>query len=150
MYRCVFYYKTVAKLSAYIQTLKDGKAYTVEIKAKPKKRSLNANAYMWSLLDKLADKMNLPKTEIYQGYVRQYGKSVDYQLPDASIPALTTVWSENGIGWTWDKVDEGEQEGTSIIRFYYGTSCYGSRRMSHLLHAVVQDCQALGMPSNSL
>lgn len=136
---------TVAKLSAYIQTLKEDKTYTVEIKAKPKKRSLNANAYMWVLLDKLAAKLHLSKTELYQGYVRQYGKSVDYQLPEKSIPALTTVWSEYGTGWTWEKVDDGAQPETAIIRFYYGSSCYGTKRMARLIDAVVQDCQAVGI-----
>lgn len=136
---------TIAKLSACIQTLKEDKTYTVEIKAKPQTRSLNANAYMWVLLDKLAAKLNVPKTELYRGYVRQYGKSVDYQLPNGAIPALTTVWSQYGTGWTWEKVDDGRQPETAVIRFYYGSSCYGTKRMARLIDAVVQDCHALGI-----
>ena len=87
----------------------------------------------------------ITKDEIYRGYVRQYGKSVDYQLPDSAVNAMTKSWGRNGLGWTAEKVDDGIYPRTSLVRFYYGTSCYGTKRIARLIDAVVQDCKALGI-----
>lgn len=42
-----------------VSSFEDGKTYTVEIKEKKEKRSREANAYAWVLLDKLAEKLGL-------------------------------------------------------------------------------------------
>lgn len=141
---------TMAKVGAFIGSLAEQKDYVLEIKPKPKRRSLDANAYMWALLGKLQAELakndpQITKDEIYQGYVRQYGKSVDYQLPDSAVNAMTKSWGMNGLGWTAEKVDDGIYPRTSLVRFYYGTSCYGTKRMARLIDAVVQDCKALGI-----
>lgn len=141
---------TMAKVGAFIGSLAEQKDYVLEIKPKPKRRSLDANAYMWVLLTKLQAELaktdpHITKDELYIGYVRQYGRSVEYQLPDTAVEAMTAVWSAYGTGWQTEKVDEGAEPGTSIVRFYYGSSCYGKKRMARLIDAVVQDCKALGI-----
>ena len=40
-----------------------------EIKEYKKKRSLNANSYCWVLLQKLADKLNTTKEELYRNSI---------------------------------------------------------------------------------
>nr|DAO27175.1 MAG TPA: NinB protein [Caudoviricetes sp.] len=139
---------TMAKVGAFIESLVDKEEYVLEIKPRVKHRSLDANRYMWVLISKLQAELakndpQITKDEIYQGYVRQYGKSVDYQLPDSAVNAMTKSWGRNGLGWTAEKVDDGIYPRTSLVRFYYGTSCYGSKRMARLIDAVVQDCKAL-------
>lgn len=49
------------------------KEYTVTIKQRRKKRSLDANAYMWVLLGKLAEKLRTSSDELYIWFIRQYG-----------------------------------------------------------------------------
>ncbi len=139
---------TMAKVGAFIESLADQKDYVLEIKPKVKHRSLSANAYMWVLIGKLQAELakndpQINKEEIYQGYVRQYGRSVDYQIPDSAVNAMISSWEKNGLGWTAEKVDDGIYPRTSLVRFYYGTSCYGTKRMARLIDAVVQDCKAL-------
>lgn len=141
---------TMAKVGAFIGSLAEQKDYVLEIKPKPKRRSLDANAYMWALIGKLQAELakndpQITKDEIYRGYVRQYGKSVEYQIPDSAVNAMTKSWGRNGLGWTAEKVDDGIYPRTSLVRFYYGTSCYGTKRMVRLIDAVVQDCKALGI-----
>ena len=43
----------MAKVGAFIGSLAEQKDYVLEIKPKPKRRSLDANAYMWALIGKL-------------------------------------------------------------------------------------------------
>ena len=141
---------TMAKVGAFIESLVDKEEYVLEIKPRVKHRSLAANRYMWALIGKLQAELakndpHITKDEIYQGYVRQYGKFVDYQLPDSAVNAMTKSWGRNGLGWTAEKVDDGIYPRTSLVRFYYGTSCYGTKRMARLIDAVVQDCKALGL-----
>lgn len=141
---------TMAKVGAFIESLVDKEEYVLEIKPRVKHRSLDANRYMWALIGKLQAELakndpHITKDEIYQGYVRQYGRSVDYQLPDSAVNAMTKSWGMNGLGWTSEKVDDGIYPRTSLVRFYYGTSCYGTKRMARLIDAVVQDCKALGI-----
>lgn len=141
---------TMAKVGAFIESLVDKEEYVLEIKPRVKHRSLDANRYMWVLIGKLQAELakndpQITKDEIYQGYVRQYGKSVDYQLPDSAVIAMMRSWGKNGLGWTAEKVDDGIYPRTSLVRFYYGTSCYGTKRMARLIDAVVQDCKALGI-----
>ena len=141
---------TMAKVGAFIESLVDKEEYVLEIKPRVKHRSLDANRYMWVLIGKLQAELakndpQITKDEIYQGYVRQYGKSVDYQIPDSAVNAMMKSWGKNGLGWTAEKVDDGIYPRTSLVRFYYGTSCYGTKRMARLIDAVVQDCKALGI-----
>lgn len=37
------------------------------------KRSLDSNAYAWVLMDRLAEKLNMTKEEIYKGYIKEIG-----------------------------------------------------------------------------
>ena len=45
------------------------KKYTVTIKEFRKKRSLDANAYAWVLMNKLADKLNMGVRDLYRHYI---------------------------------------------------------------------------------
>lgn len=46
---------------------------SVEIKKFRRKRSLDANAYAWVLIDKLAAALNMEKVEVYRELIRNIG-----------------------------------------------------------------------------
>mgnify|MGYP004523738417 CR=1 FL=1 len=62
-----------SKARQVLDALKEGQVYDVEIKEHREKRSLDANAYFWVLVDRLAEKLRIPKTEIYRRYIREIG-----------------------------------------------------------------------------
>lgn len=114
------------------------------------KRSLNANSYMWRLIGELERELSknderVTKDNIYQSYIKEYGRSKEYQIPTEAVKAMTAVWTAYGLGWFCEIVDDGAVENTKVVRFYYGSSCYSSSRMSRLIKAVVADCEALGI-----
>lgn len=118
-----------------------------------KARSLNANAYMWVLLTKLQNELQkndpqITKDELYMNYIKDYGRSVEYIIQNEAINAMISVWSAYGLGWFAEKVDEAG-DNASIIRFYYGSSCYNVKRMKRLIDAVVTDCKALGIETRT-
>ena len=132
-----------------VEQLQD-KDLTCHLTAYRKKRSKDANAYMWVLIGKLEKELSktdekVTKDLIYQDYIKHYGRSIEYQIPDKAVKAMTAVWSAYGLGWFAEVVDDGNQPDTKIVRYYYGSSCYSRNRMSRLIKAVIADCDALGI-----
>lgn len=126
------------------------KDLTCKLTAYRQKRSKDANAYMWVLIGKLERELSkndekVTKDLIYQDYIKHYGRSIEYQIPDNAVKAMTSVWNAYGLGWFADVVDDGSAPDTKIVRYYYGSSCYSKSRMSRLIKAVVADCEALGI-----
>ncbi len=119
--------------------------YDVEIREHREKRSLDANAYFWTLLEELAKALGEKKEDLYLQYVRDYGIFRDWTLPPENVSTFQTVWSKQGTGWPTEQVDYTPDGENVVIRAYYGSSVYNTKQMSRLIDAVVQDCQSVGI-----
>ncbi len=110
-----------------------------------KRRSLDANAYFWVLLNKLADKMNTPAVETYRRYIKHIGgNNTIICVPDKAVDDLISGWEHNGIGWQTE-TQESKLKGCTNVILYYGSSTYDTKQMSRLIDMVVQDCQSVGI-----
>lgn len=113
----------------------------VTVKKHREKRSLDANAYFWVLVDRLAEKTRIPKTDIYRRYIREIGGNhVMVCVIDSAVKKLRNGWEHNGLGWQTDTMPSRIPGCTNVI-LYYGSSIYNTRQMSHLIDMAVQDCQ---------
>ena len=136
-------------LSGYDE-LKDCERLSIEIKPYKKKRSLDANAYFWVLLDRLSGKMGESKTKLYQSYIKDIGgNSETICVPNKAVERVRTGWAHNGIGWVTETMPS-KLEGCTNIILYYGSSTYDSKQMSVLIDRAVQDCKAAGIETVSL
>jgi hypothetical protein len=137
--------KVVAAISAFIDSITDDKEYIITIKEHKQKRSLNANSYAWTLLDKLAEKLNMAKTDIYKAYIKEIGGNSDIVCCiDKAADDLCKAWEGRGIGWLTER-EESKLEGCTNIRLYYGSSVYDTAQMSRLINLIVQDCKTYGI-----
>lgn len=117
----------------------------VEIKQQRPRRSLDANAYAWALLDKLAAKLGRTKAEIYREAIRSIGGvSETVCVRDIAVDKLIEGWRHNGIGWFADTMPSKIKGCTNVV-LYYGSSTYDTKQMSALIDAIVQDCKAVGV-----
>lgn len=133
------------KARKILDELKAGKDYDVEIKEHREKRSLDANAYFWVLVDRLAEKTRIPKTDIYRSYIREIGGNHEMVcVIDSAVDKLRRGWEHNGLGWQTDTMPSKIPNCTNVI-LYYGSSTYNTRQMSHLIDMAVQDCQEQGI-----
>lgn len=124
---------------------KKDKKYVAEIKEFRERRSLDANAYAWVLMDKLAEKTGISKTEVYRSYIREIGGNNTVVCSvEAAVDSLVSGWSKNGLGWVTD-VNPSKIEGCKNVTLYYGSSTYDTRQMSRLIDLVVQDCKQQGI-----
>lgn len=108
-----------------------------EIKEYKQKRSLNANAYAWVLINKIANVMRLSKEEVYLNMLKHYGQS----------QVVSIVLEANITGY----FKYYEVIGTSIlnnkefnhIRVFKGSSEYDTKEMSIFIDGIVQEAKQL-------
>lgn len=117
-------------------------------KYKPK-RSLDANAYAWVLIGKIAEKTNIPKTEVYKDAIREIGGNYDVVcIKSEAVDTLRNAWERNGIGWLTE-ITYSKLKGCTNVLLYYGSSSYDQHQMSRLIENLTQDCDALNIDTKS-
>ena len=125
------------------------KAGNYEIERKRKKRSNDANAYFFVLADKLAERLNIPKTEIYRNYVKEIGGVSEVVcVKNEAVEKLCNGWKHNGLGWQTDTMPSKIQGCTNVV-LYYGSSTYNTEQMSRLIDLVVEDCKVQGIETKT-
>ena len=122
---------------------------SIRIGRHKKKRSLDANAYCWVLISKLADKLGIPKTEVYRQTIKYIGGNSDTVcIQDKAVKSLCEGWERNGIGWQTDTFPS-KIEGCTNVILYYGSSTYDTGSMSRLIHYIVEECRIQGIETRS-
>lgn len=117
----------------------------VEIKPIRPRRSLDANAYAWVLIDKLAAKLNLSKQEVYREAIRDIGGVSDTVCIQAkAVNSLISGWEHNGVGWFCETFPSKLKDCVNVV-LYRGSSKYDSKEMSALIDHIIQDCKAVGI-----
>ena len=116
-----------------------------EITLKKKKRSLDANAYAWVLIDKIAQAVRLDKTEVYREEIRAIGGASEVVcVKDRAVARMTRIWERNGLGWQVEKFPS-KIPGCTNLMLHYGSSVYDTEQMSVFIDRIIQDAKALGI-----
>ena len=119
----------------------------VTIKKHRNKRSLDANAFAWVLIDKLAAKLSKSKVEVYRETIREIGGVSDVIcVQNKAVERLVSGWEKNGIGWQTD-TSPSKIEGCTNVTLYYGSSTYDTYQQSRLIDLLVQECEQQGIPT---
>ena len=138
---------TVVVQSDFRETFDElfGKDIVVEIKRFFKRRSLDANAYCWSIIDKIAEKQHMKKSEVYRNAIRDIGGVSDIVcVASEAVEHLCKGWEAHGEGWQTEAV-ESAFEGFMNVTLWYGSSTYDAGQMSALIDSLKQDADALGI-----
>ena len=118
--------------------------YDLEVKEHRKKRSLDANAYAWVLIGKLAEALRLTPLEIYRQAILNVGGNYEViPIKDDAADHFKKIWEAKGLGWPCEDMGKSKLPGYRNLRCYYGSSTYDTRQMSQLIDNLVQDCKAL-------
>jgi hypothetical protein len=117
------------------------KKLSIEIKQHREKRSLDANAYMWVLLQKIADKLKTSKDELYLEVLGRYGVFTHIIVKPKVVDRVIEEWR------TVRNLGEVTVNGTTGIQLqcYFGSSTYDTKEMSVLLDGVVGEAAELGI-----
>ena len=129
--------------------LKAAERLTVKIGKFKQKRSLDANAYCWVLISRLAERLNIPKTDIYRAAIKEIGGNSDIVcIQDKAVDSLCDGWQRNGIGWQTETMPS-KIEGCTNVVLYYGSSTYDKAQMSRLINNIVEECRQQGIETKS-
>lgn len=110
-----------------------------EVKEHKEKRTLTQNAYMWSLINEIANKMNLSKEDTYLKMIKDYSQSM-----------LVTIRADIEVA-KFFKYYEFERETKisnvdfKIYKVYEGSSQMDKNEFRVLLDGVIQEAKQLGI-----
>lgn len=110
-----------------------------EIKEHKKKRSLTQNAYLWSLINEIANKMRLSKDDTYIRMIKDYSRSM-----------LVTIRADIDVSKFFKYYDFERETQISGVNFkiykvYEGSSQMDKNEFRVLLDGVIQEAQQLGI-----
>jgi hypothetical protein len=121
----------------------DKKLLTVEISQKKKKRSLDANALLWVLCQKIAEVIHSTKELVYQKFIKEVGQFEIVPIKAEAVERWIEVWNSKGLGWFAEVMEDSKLPGYKKVISYYGSSVYDQREMSVLLDEVVSQCKEM-------
>ena len=133
----------IGKAMSIVRNHKD-KLYVLEVKEYRNKRSLDANAYAWVLINKLAEVMRIPPVEVYRQAIQDIsGNNEILPIKEEAVAQFKQAWTSHGTGWLVKDLGKSKLQGYRNLMVYYGSSVYDTKQMSDLIDHLVQDCKAL-------
>lgn len=116
-----------------------------EISPAKKKRSLNANAYAWKLINDIALAVRESPEDVYREALKNIPNICEVLcVQDKAVDSMERLWTRNHIGRRVER-EESKIKGCTNLYIYYGSSDFDPRQMSMLIDNLVQDAQALGI-----
>lgn len=124
-----------------VNNIKDCEKLSITAKKYRNRRSLDANAYMWVLLQKMADKLHRDKWGIYLEMLGRYGVFTHIIVKPHVVEKVKNEWR------TVKELGEVCVNGTTGIQLqcYFGSSTYDTKEMSVLIDGVVSEARELGI-----
>ena len=143
----------VEEVKAFIQKNKE---IQIDVIKKKKLRSLDANAYMWTLCDKIAKAISIrhkeyntgityTKEDVYKHQIKELGVFAIVPIKNEAVDTYIQRWNKRGLGWIAEVSAESKIKGYKNVITYFGSSSYTTDEFSRLLDGVVQDAKQLGI-----
>lgn len=112
-----------------------------EIKENSKHRTLTQNAYAWSLINELANKLNISKEDMYLKMLKDYGQS--------TILSIKQEVDISGFFKYYEIIGESELNGKIFthIKIFKGSSQFNTKEMTVFLNGIIQECESVGIPT---
>lgn len=140
--------RAMAWLHSAMDTMKDGKQYMLSLVSVMKRKTANANAYAWVLIDKLAEHYGVTKTYIYCRAINDIGgNGYVMTVANDAVDRAVEIWESRGIGWFGNILYEGDR--FTDIEFVYGSSVYDTRQMSRLIDNLIHECETAGIETKT-
>lgn len=105
------------------------------------KRSLDANAYLWVLIGKIADALRESKEEIYFDSLKCYGQGGAVSVEERFAEDFKRSYKYH------EELGRSDLNGKTFVhfRFWVGSSEYNTEEMSILIDGVVREAKNLGI-----
>lgn len=125
--------------SAY-DSIKDYEKLDIRVAKHRDKRSLDANAYAWVLMTKIADVLGSSKEEVYEEMLRRYGCLYEDENGHLVVTVKTTV-DMSQVDGHWLLARKNEKWCSYLM--IKGSSDYNTKEMSRFIDGVVSEAKEL-------
>ncbi len=121
----------------------------VEIKKHRNKRSLDANAYYWTLVGKIGSVTGASKNHVHNVMLDRYGE-LD-RMPDGGLIPFCIRDDIDYLEFPYPHLKPTQKtlaKGDKLYRWYYqikGSSEYDTREMSRLIDGLISECKEMGI-----
>ena len=114
-----------------------------EIKELTKHRTLSQNAYVWKLINEIANKVGKSKEDVYLQMLKDYGQS--------EIISMKSNINPNGYFKYFEKIGTGYVNGSEFTHYkiFKGSSEFDTMEMKYLIDGVIQEAENLDIPTLS-
>ena len=112
-----------------------------EIKELTKHRTLSQNAYVWKLINEIANKVGKSKEDVYLQMLKDYGQS--------EIVSIKSSINPDGYFKYYEPIGTGNIKGTEFTHYkiFKGSSEFDKLEMKYLIDGVIQECENLDIPT---
>jgi len=115
--------------------------WDVKIEKHRKKRSLDSNAYAWSLITEIGNVLRLSKEEVYLKFLKEYGQVILVPFLKGKTPSGYAKYYEYEASTKINGKD------ADYYRIYKSSSGFNSKEMSIFIDGLVQEARNLGIPT---
>ena len=128
-----------------INNIKDCQKLSVKAVKHRERRSLDANAYLWVLLQKMAEALERDKWGLYLEKLGEYGVFTHIIVKPHMVDKVKEEWR------AVKELGEVCVNGTTGIQLqcYFGSSTYNTKEMSVLIDGVVSEAKEMGIETLS-
>ena len=129
----------LANVSEYIDKLKNKKQH----------RSLNANNYLWQIIQQIADKLGSTKEEVYKQAIQDKGQFQIIPVKNEVVNTFIKCWAKNGLGNICEIKGKSKIDGYTNIICYFGSSSYDNIQFHVFTEYIVNEANELGIETRT-
>ena len=128
---------------SFIENIRQDIALRLKLVKWHEKRSLDANAYAWVLMSKIAEVVQTSKEEIYEQMLNSYGV-IDQDFPPITVIATADM---SRIDGHWYRFKTTESKGKTWASYFriIGSSDYDTKQMSTFIDGIIYEAKNLGI-----
>ena len=149
-------FSTDQNIEEALQTF-SGKEIDIRLKQHREKRSLDANAYYWCLLTKLARIHGWSNAEAHNRMLRDYGQYEQVEGQLIAVPLPDTDQTEREVLSKMEyhlalspKVTIMKGETKRVYLLLRGSSTYNTEEMARLISGLIEECRYSGIPDSEI
>ena len=120
----------------------------VEIRKAGNLRTNNQNSFAWELIDQIAEASHKKVIDVYRDAIRDIGGvSTTVGMKDEAIPTFRESWEKGHLGRQVEVIPGSTKAGWSNVKIFFGSSEFDTTQMGRLIDILIQDAEALGIPT---
>lgn len=125
------------------------KEIDIEIKTYRPARSLDANAYCWTLIHRISEKMKREPIVVYREFIRDFSMKTRVCCVEAQDAEQEIHDFVDGHLGRMVDVGDSKLPGCVVLHKKYGSSSFSVSQMSKFIDVITEQCRELGIDTKT-